>query len=126
MINKIIPYSCNITSLFSTFDTVLSDFCILSLNLESQTDIMKKIIPYSCNIPSLLLHFDTVLSNLVFRVSMKSQIDRINKIIPYSCNITSLLHTFDTVLSDFHFLSLNFQQNTRLRLRREAQALVIV
>ena len=75
MINKIIPYSCNITSLLHTFDTVLSDFCILSLNLESQIDMMKKIIPYSCNIPSLLLHFDTVLSNWVVRVSMKSEIN---------------------------------------------------
>ena len=61
--------------LLHTFDTVLSDFLFLSLNLESQIDMMKKIIPYSCNIPSLLLHFDTVLSNWVFRVSMKSQIN---------------------------------------------------
>ena len=75
MINKIIPNSCNITYLLHTFDTVLSDFHIPSLDLESQTDIMKKIIPYSCNIPSLLLHFDTVLSNWGFRVSMKSEIN---------------------------------------------------
>ena len=75
MINKIIPYSCNITSLLHTFDAVLSDFLFLSLDLESQIDMMKKIIPYYCNIPSLLLQFDTVMSNWVFRVSMKSQIN---------------------------------------------------
>ena len=70
-----IPYSCNITYLLHTFDTVHSDFLFLSLKLESQIDIMKKILPYSCNIPSLLLHFDTLLSNWVFSVSMKCQIN---------------------------------------------------
>ena len=52
-INKMIPYSCNITSLLHTFDTLLSDFRFLSLNLESQIDIMEKVIPYSCSNPSL-------------------------------------------------------------------------
>ena len=54
-INKMIPYSCNITSLLHTFDTVLFDFRILSLNLESQIDIMKKIIPYSCHLYYFIL-----------------------------------------------------------------------
>ena len=62
-IDKIIPYSCNITSLLHTFDTVLSDF---RFNVKSQTDIMKKIIPYSCCILPLFLHFDTLLSNSVY------------------------------------------------------------
>ena len=65
-IDKMIPYSCNITSLLHTFDTVLSDFRFLSFNVKSKTDIMKNMIPYSCYILPLLLHFDILLSNLVY------------------------------------------------------------
>ena len=52
-INKVITYSCNITSLLHIFDTMLFDFCFLDLDLESQIDIMK-IITYPCDISSLL------------------------------------------------------------------------
>ena len=42
-IDKIIPYSCNITSLLHTFDTVLPNFHFLSFNEESQDTVLSDV-----------------------------------------------------------------------------------